>query len=89
MKTFILNSHDIGWLIAGGSLRFSKEGVSIKFKEDLADRCAIANLAAWADNDLGGNMGKKKERGEKIKGFEGDYHTSPTKDKYGWTITAP
>jgi len=69
MKTYLLNSHDIGWLIAGGSLRFSQEGISIKFKEDLADRCSIENLACWADNDLGSCDGKKKERGAKIEGF--------------------
>jgi len=70
MKTYLLNSHDIGWLMAGGSLRFSQEGISIKFKNSFAERSALANLACWADNDLGGCSGKKKERGAKIKGFK-------------------
>jgi hypothetical protein len=69
MKTYLLNSHDIGWLMAGGSLQFSQEELRIKFRKDLAERSALGNLACWADNDLGGIRGKK-ERGEKIKGFE-------------------
>lgn len=58
--TIVLNMADLCWLIGGGTVRNGR--ITIRLQDDVANRSAAVNAAAYADNTLGGIA--KDEKGE-------------------------